>query len=182
MKLKDKLSNWYYGTTVGGWHLEFLLWLDRKRSKPKFLTPGEVQQIIREYSLIDRGVTEMKLKVNSLVRSKNKEEYHKTLSQIENLIDFSKRDPNSAEGKFAEILKQTIVRKNKLGHEQDVITATDRAKMIDKKIQQVYELQEHVVKRNMLRQIRKLRTEGKLEEADKLFKEWADKYGNIKRK
>lgn len=173
-----KFLNWYYSTTLGGLHLEFLLWWDRKNPKPTYyLNPGEVQQIIRQYSLLDRGVTEMKHKVNALVRSKSKEEYHNKLTEIENLVDLAQRDPNSAEGKFAELLKQTVVRKNKLGQEQDVLTATDRAKMIDKKINQVYELQDHVVMRNKLREIRKLRTEGKNEEADKLFKEWNEKYG-----
>lgn len=177
MSLWYKFLNWYYSSTLGGWHLEFLLWWDRKNPEPTYLNFREVQQIIRQYSLLDRGVTEMKMKVNTLVRAKTKEEYHQTLNEIENLIDLAQRDPNSPEAKFAALLKQTAGRKNSLGQEQDVMTATDRAKMIDKKIQNVYELQDHVVMRTMLRNIRKLRTEGKTEEADKLFKEWNEKYG-----
>lgn len=171
MKLKAKILNWYYSTYVGGKHLELLLWLDR-RNDNYYLKPTEVQQIVRQYSLLDKGVKEIKSRVNTLVRSKTKEEYHSALSEIENLIDFAQRDANSAEGQFAELLRRTSVNKN-----IDVVTATDRAKMIDKKIQYVYELQDHVVKRNMLREIRKLRNEGKNAEADKLMQEWQGKYG-----
>lgn len=182
MSLWLKFINWYYSTTLGGLHLEFLLWWDRKNDKPNYLSYREAQQIIRQYSLLDRGVTEMKQKVNLLVRAKSKEEYHAKLSEFDNLIDLAERDPDSAEGKFAALLKQSVVRKNNLGHEQDVITATDRAHMIDKKIQAVKELQEHKAMRDMLRNIRNLRTEGKNKEADILFKEWQIKYGKTKRK
>lgn len=177
-----KFQNWYYSTTLGGWYLEFLLWWDRKNDQPSYLSYRETQQIIRQYSLLDRGVTEMKGKINTLIRARTKEEYHEKLSEIENLISLAERDPDSPEGKFAEILRQTTVRKNNLGNEQDVITATDRARMIDTKIKAVYELQDHKVMRDQLRTIRNLRTEGKNEEADKLMKEWQTKYGKIKRK
>ena len=182
MSLWLRFTNWYYSTTLGGWHLEFLLWWDRKNDKPNYLSYREAQQIIRQYSLLDRGVTEVKQKVNALVRARSKEEYHAKLSEFDNLIDLAERDPDSAEGKFAALLKQTVVRKNNLGQEQDVITATDRARMIDTKIKAVYELQEHKIMRDMLRNIRNLRTEGKNEEANLLFKEWQEKYGKNKRK
>lgn len=177
MMLWYKLQDWYFSTYLGGKHLELLLWWDSKNPTSTYLSTRETNQIIRKYSLIDRGVTEMKQKVNALVQARSKEEYHSKLKEIENLIDLAQRDPNSAEGKFAEFLKQTVARKNKLGNEQDVITATDRARMIDTKIKAVYELQDHKVMREQLRKIRNLRTEGKNEEADKLFKEWNAKYG-----
>lgn len=178
----SELVNWYYSTALGGLHLEFLLWWDQKNEKPSYLSYREAQQIIRQYSLLDRGVTEVKQKVNSLVRARSKEEYHSKLSEISNLVDLAQRDPNSAEGKFAELLKQTVVRKNSLGQEQDVITATDRARMINTKIKAVQELQEHKIMREMLRKIRNLRTEGNNETADLLFKEWQEKYGKSKYK
>lgn len=183
MNLWLKLTNWYYSTALGGRHLEFLLWLDSKRdTRTNYLSYREAQQIIRQYSLVDRGVTEMKSKVNALIRARTKEEYHAKLSEFDNLIDLAERDPDSAEGKFAALLKQTVVRKNSLGQEQDVMTATDRARMIDTKIKAVQELQQHKAMRDMLRSIRNLRTEGRNEEADLLFKEWQEKYGKNKRK
>lgn len=177
MKIWYKFLNWYYSTALGGQHLEFLLWLDRRTSKPKYLTPKEVQQIVRQYSLLDNGVKEVKNKINNLVKARTKEEYRATLSDIENLIDLAQKDTNSAEGQFANFLQQTVVRKGG----QDITSATDRAKMIETKIQAVYELRDHIVMRNKLREIRKLRTEGKNEEADKLFQEWNKIYGNLKR-
>lgn len=169
-----KFIDWYYSTWLGGKHLEFLLWLDTKRKiKVNYLTPGEVQQIVREYSLISRGVVEVKSKVNSLVRARSKEEYRKTLEEIEDLLPLAERDPNSAEGQFANLIRRTYDTKSNI----DVVTATDRAKMVEKKIQAVKELQEHKAQRDMLREVRKLHTEGKKDEADKLFKEWEDKYG-----
>lgn len=172
------LKDWYYSSWLGGKHLEFLLWLDsRKQERNYYLTPQAAQQIIRQYSLLDRGVVEMKGSINKLVMSKSKEEYDALFKEVDNLIDFAAGDSESPQARLADLLRSVHVRKNKEGNEQDVITATDRAKMIEKKIEGVREYQEHVKQRNMLREVRQLRTAGKNEEADKLFKEWQDTYG-----
>lgn len=174
----NKLKDLYYSSWFGGKHLELLLWLDNRKTNTNYLTYKETQQIVRQYSLLNQGVLDMKATINNIVKSKNKEEYHNFLIKKENLISLAEGNENSSKGHLSKILKNIHVNKNKEGHEQDVITATDRAKMIQKKIEFVYELQEHVKQRNMLREIRKLRQTGQKTEADKLFEKWQEIYGN----
>lgn len=175
MSLHLKFKDWFYGTWLGGKYLELLLWLDEVNSTDdiRYLTPKEMAQIIRESSKISEGTVLMKQNINKLVASKDKNEYHKVLSEIDELIQFAQGDDKSVQGHFAAIARQMYVKKGS----QDIVTATDRAKMIDQRIQDMYELQEQRARQGMWRQIRKLRTEGKLIEADKLQEEWMKKYG-----
>jgi len=49
--------------------------------------------------------------------------------------------------------------------------------MLDKRINDTYELHRHIEQRNLLRKARKLRAEGKDDEAQKVEQEWYAKYG-----
>lgn len=175
MSLRLKVKDWFYSTWLGGKYLELLLWVDEvsNRDDIRYLTPKEMAQIIRESSKISEGTVLMKQNINKLVASKSKEEYHKVLSEIDELIQFGKGDDKSAQGHFAAVARQMYVKKGG----QDIVTATDRAKMIDQRIQDMYELQQQRARQGMWRQIRKLRTEGKINEAEQLQEEWMKKYG-----
>ena len=112
-------------------------------------------RIIKEYSLVGEGVKEIKQSVNRIVRSKTKEEYDLILKDIEDLAVLAERDPDSPQAKFAQLLRS----KGSLAKVKDIENDTDRARMIEKRINDMKELQAHREKRNALRAARKAATE-----------------------
>ncbi len=165
----NKLVNWFYTTWVGNLYFEFLLWRDRQndRASLRYLTPKEIQQIVRQYSILGEGVKEVKGKVNKLVESRTKDEYDKVLREIEDMVSLAERDTNDPKAQFT-----TFLRSKMDLTPTDIKNVTDRAKMVDRRIKDMKELQEHKVKRDKLRLARKFRKEGKLEEAAEVEKEF----------
>jgi len=141
---------WFYSSFLGRWYLEFLLLWDRLNTKRERLTPGEISQIIREYSLIGEGVKIMKRNINSTISAKNKEEYHKVLTEVSDLASKAENDPNSSKYKAIESLKSKMDFSNK-----DVKNDTEYAHMIDRRIKDYEDLHTHIAKRNALREARK---------------------------
>lgn len=168
----NKILNWFYRTKLGELYFMILLWLDRRPSKKVYLTPREAAQIIKESSKVTEGLTTVKRKVNELVKSKNKEEYNSVLKELEDIVKLGEaNDPDRA--KFIDILKQTYVKKGNI----DIANNLDKARMLDQKINDMYALQAHIIKRNLLRSIRKQRKEGNEQKAKELEQEFIKKYG-----
>ena len=78
--MKEKIIKWFFHTKIGGLYLEFLLWWDYKfgddapfRSAPDFT----VAQIVRNAQVLAyaRGIKKLKVKINNLAFTKDKEEY-----------------------------------------------------------------------------------------------------------
>lgn len=92
----NKLVNWFYSTWLGGLYFELLLWLDRRNEKKqlRYLTPKEMAQIVRQYSILGEGVKEIKSKVNTLIQSRNKEEYDKVLKEIDDMVVLAELKPD----------------------------------------------------------------------------------------
>jgi len=174
IKIYRKIMDKFYATFLGGFYLEFLLWLDGTRDEKKFLTPKQMAQIVRESNKLAEGTLAMKTKVNALLSSKTKGEYEVRLSEIQDLLPLSEyQDANSTRATYVKFLR-SIGDTTKI---VDVENATDRAKMIDKKIDAVYELQDYNAKRQLAKAIKKHIQEGNQEEADKLRQEFKRKYG-----
>ena len=170
----NKLLTWFFSTSLGGLYFELLLWIDRKKSNPtKYLTPKEMAQIVRESNKTYEGVSKVKKKVNELINSRSSEEYHKALSELEDLTKLSTHEENSSQARFSKLLRSTY----DLAKNRDIITHTDKAKMIDKRIQDMRELWDDKNKRQLLRGIRQARIEGNTQLADKLQTEFNNKYG-----
>lgn len=146
-----KLRDWFYTTKLGEYYFEFLLWLDRRADRPRYLTPKEVSQVIRQYSLLNEGVGAVKQHVNSLIKAKNKEEYNSALKNIEDLAPLASRQGDATREQYANFLREVYVKKGDV----DIATATDKAKMIEQRINDYKELQAHIVKRNAIREARK---------------------------
>ena len=170
-----KLRNWLYSTWIGDLYLSFLIWKDAKTdSGPRFLTPGEAATIIREYSLLTQGVTKAKKTVNALVASKSKEEYHRVLSELNNMIDLSDYDDNDVSRRqFGNVIREISVKKGN----QDIVTPQDKLNMIHQRIEDYKQLHAHQAKRNLMRQLRKARQENNQELAKQLETELREKYG-----
>lgn len=146
-----KLVDWFYTTKLGEYYFEFLLWLDRRNDRPKYLSPKEVAQVTRQYSLLNEGVGAVKQHVNTMIRARNKQEYDSALKNIEDLTVLAHRKDDTARQQYADFLREVCVKKG----EVDIATATDKAKMIEQRINDYKELQEHIVKRKAIREARK---------------------------
>lgn len=177
-KVVSKITNWFYTTWLGDLYFRFLLWRDEhnERNKIRYLTPKEMAQVIRQYSILGEGVKEMKSKVNTLVQSKNKDEYDKVLKEIEDMVTLAEREANDPKAQFVNFLKSNMDLSN-----SDIKTVTDRAKMVNKRINDMYELQADKLKRQLLRNIRKAEQEGNEDLAAKLKTEFKEKYGAARR-
>jgi len=174
MTLRQRLLNYIYSTWVGDLYLRYLIWADAKANVgPRYLTPGEMATVIKEYSLLAEGVTKVKSKVNTLVASRSKEEYHKTLSELENMIDLSDEDNDSARAKFGNIVREISVKKGN----KDIVTPQDKLNMIHQRIEDYKELHAHQAKRTLMRQLRKAKQGNDLEEVKRLETEFQEKYG-----
>lgn len=173
--MMNRLQQWFFTTKLGEWYFELLLWLDRTEDRPtRYLTPREVAQITRQYSLLHKGVEEVKKKVNLLVNSQTAEEYDKVLNELEDLFKLSDYEDNSSEFRMSQLMRSIQVKKGN----KDIVTHTDRARMIQDRIGDYKELQDHKLKRDMMREIRKARKEGNAEKVERLENEWKVKYGN----
>lgn len=173
--MMNKLQHWFFTTKLGEWYFSFLLWLDSKdKVSTKYLTPKEMAQITRQYSLLHKGVKEVKQKVNLLVASKSAEEYDKVLKEMDDLFGLSSYNAGSAEHQMAEVMKTIKAKKGN----KDIVTHTDQAKMVQDRISDYKELQGHVLKRQMMRSIRKAKEEGNKKLLKELETQWRTKYGN----
>jgi hypothetical protein len=170
----NKLLNWFYTTWLGNVYFDLLLWLDRRKDRKQlqYMTPKEIAQVVRQYSMLGEGVKEIKSKVNVLVGSKTKEEYDKTLKELDNLVCLAQREESSPQAQYTNILKSGMDFSN-----SDIKNQTDRAKMVEKRIGDMYELQADKQRRSVIRQIRQAHKQGNTELAIKLQKEWDSKYG-----
>lgn len=169
----NKLLSKFYGSFLGGLYFEFLLWWDRLKTRrnTRFLTPKEISQVVREYSLLNEGVKDLKSKVNNLVNSTSKEAYNNTLSQIEDMLALTEK--KEANTKFVKSLRQISISSGN----RDIVTHTDMAKMIDKRIEDMKELQNDRAKRQLIREIRKARLTNNTDLAKQLEGEFQKKYG-----
>lgn len=169
--------NKFYNSRIGGLYLEVLLWWDYRfgpdapfRASPDFT----VAQIVRNAQMIayTRGMKNLKSKINDLAFTKDKEEYNKVLQEVQNLVALAEEtDPSKI--KRSELLKNMYVYKGG----KDIRNDTEKAKMIQQRIRDFKQLQNHKASRQILREIRQLKKNGKDKEAKELEKEWSTKHG-----
>lgn len=170
----SRVRNWFFSTWLGEQYFNFLLWRDRRADQSvRFLTPQEAVTITRQYSLLYRGVEEVKKEVNKLVNAKTAAEYDNILKGVENMMDFASRAEDSPEARFAQVIRAMKVKKGN----RDIVTHTDQAKMVQDRIGDYKDLQDHVVKRTLMRQIRKARQADDKQLLAQLEQEWKEKYG-----
>lgn len=172
--MMNKVFQWFLTTWAGEYYFRFLLWRDRSSDKSvRYLTPSEAVTITRQYSLLHRGVEEVKREVNKLINAKSAQEYDAVLKGIEDMMNLAQRDENSSEARLADVLRSFKVKKGS----KDIVTHTDHAKMIQGRMEDYRELQSHVERRSLMRQIRKAKQAGNQEQVSQLEKQWKEKYG-----
>jgi hypothetical protein len=150
-KIKNKLVDLFYKSYLGGLYFEILLFVDRVTTKKKFYTPKELAQVVRESSQTIEGVRKIKKAINGAVTSRDsKVNTHEALLMVEDLATLAKRDPSSTQSQTIEFIKNNMDLSN-----SDIKSDTDKAKMVEKRIDDYKQLHEHIVKRNALREARK---------------------------
>lgn len=168
-KVVDKIIRMFYTSYLGNLYFNFLIWWDYYKSKRKpigYSSSAHRIVISATKAAYEQGLRQVKTKVVQAAQAVDGN-YDKALHQIGDVIQLSEKDHKPE----IEILKKMHVKNG-----QDVKNDTDKAKMIDQRIQDYKELHRFKEERLILRQIRKAKTEGNLELADKLTKEWQDKY------
>jgi len=155
--------------------MEFLLWLDELKGPEPVVPHQELHQIIvaAQQFAYREGISNIKKHINSLVKSKTKDEYTNILKGIEDLMVHAKHK-NSSE---KEALTQALYKVYVFTGGKDIKGAKDRAKMIEKRIQHYKELQQDVLKRKLLRQIRVVKKGSDQILLAQLEQEFKEKYG-----
>lgn len=159
IRLRRKLQTLLVNSWFGSLYLNYLIWRQTKENMQKYETAigsKPVNQIIREYNLIAQGVSKVKRTVNNLIGKREAQEYHKVLSTIDNMVDLAQHEEGSGQSELAKITRQIAVKKGNV----DIATPQEKLSMINKRIDDMKELHEHIEKRNKLRQLRKERKNG----------------------
>ena len=151
----NRFLTWFYCTTVGGLYFDFLLWVDRvkfrRENKKKYLNPATKNIVMQMQKIkIAQGVGNIKRKVGELTASSTKEEYEKVLDELKELMPLAE-DNRPELKKMKKALYEVWVFKGG----KDIRSTTDRAKMVDRRIQHYKELHEHKIKREEIRKQRK---------------------------
>lgn len=121
---------------------------------------------------IAEGVIAMKVAINSLLKNKSAKSYDKTLRDIDNLLKYA-QDVGSKQQKTILDLRKSIV----VFKEKDLKSKEDKQKMINIRLNHYNQLHSKKLARDLIRQERQARKAGNSELADKLLKEWKEKYG-----
>ena len=153
--------------------VDYLVWKDSTDEK-RYLTSTEAVQIVKQYSLLGEGVKEFKSKINSLVKSRDAEQYHKTLNEIEDLISLVSLPDNDPKVILTKSLRDIAVKKGN----KDIQTPEEHLKMLQKRVEDMKELHKHKEKREVLRKIRQAKKDGNLELLKQLEEDWKSKCQN----
>ena len=124
--------------------------------------------------LYAEGLASLKRKVNSMVKTGSKEEYHEVLSEINNLVALA-REETPHQKAMRNILKNMYIRRG-----ADIKSKKDKKDMIEERIGHYEELQDYKVERELRKNIRRAHKDGDLELAKQLEEEWKTKYGDKK--
>lgn len=183
-KVSNRVFNWFCSTWLGGKYFELLLWIDSLQGSNDNIDvifgSSSIRSNVKAYKAVlelkeiayREGVSKIKYEINRLVKSKSTEEYHNVLKNIENLMDLAKEtDPKKLE--LMKILRETSI----FTGGKDIKTHTDRAKMVQKRIEDFKELHSHIESRKLMRDIRQAERNGNKELAESLLKQWREKYG-----
>ena len=176
IRLRRKLQTYLVNSWLGGLYLNFLIWRQTKENTQKYQVDAlgrPTGQIIREYSLIAQGVSKVKRTINNMIGKRDAEEYHKTLSKVDNMVDLAKHEEGSGASVLAEVAREIAVKKGNV----DIATPQEKLSMINKRIDDYKELHAHQAKRNLLRQLRKARLENNQELVKQLEQELQEKHG-----
>jgi hypothetical protein len=150
----NKLTTWFYRSIFGEWYLNYLLTRSSKQAEKDinnlFISDfdSETADIIQDSQQYkyQESILHLKKLVNERAKTKS---YDEVLKEIDNLFSLV-TTPNTTEAKIKAIIYSRAV-----GKTTDVKTEKDKVEMVDKRINDYYELQKHVLERQKRRLERK---------------------------
>ena len=171
-KVIDFVKHLFYTSFIGNWYFNFLLWWDRIKFeqdlKINYSSKNKVVLSAKQVAY-EEGIKTIKQRIGSLVEIKSKDEYEKVLSEVKELISLARY-----ENKDADYLYKLYVKKDR-----DIHNNTDKAKMVETRINHYKELQKFNEERELIKQIKKAKKEGDINLSKELEKQWTKKYGRI---
>lgn len=182
MTIFKKVKNWFLGK-----YFQLLLKLDEYDSSTNNShdhdsfgigynnkTNIELNNIVINIQKIAyrEGIGNIKNHVNSIIKAKTPEEYNRVLTEIGDLMEYAK-----APGTELDILKKNLYNLHIKTGGKDIKSNKDKAKMINKRIEDFNELKSHKKKRQLLRDIRQAKVNGDTDLHEKLQKQWREYNG-----
>jgi hypothetical protein len=149
-KLIDKIKHLFYTSYLGLIYFNILLWWDKKKfDKELARRPSNIATKIA-YNAVkasyNEGISKIKGEVAKLIQSRSKDEYERVLNNINDMLSLAQSERKEE----IESLKKVYLYKDK-----DIQNDTDKARMINSRINDYKDLHKHIEKRNKLRKERK---------------------------
>ncbi len=168
LKLKTKIELASYWINI--WWLE-LQFEQEVKSNINFNTTFDPVNAVEAdvERKIDNGIAIMKHAARKAAQSGN-QTLDQALRQVDDMFGLA-REETEEQRKVREIRESIYVFKG-----QDVKTEEDQKKMLDKRIEMYYDLQNKKLQRQLSSAIRKAKQEGNEELHNKLLEEWNGKY------
>lgn len=180
-KFIDRMLRFFYTTKVGEYYIYILLWYDnlKFRKEVKNRSNAYAAKIVANATQMayEEGIRVVRTKVKRALKSYDEEEFDKTLKSFgEGLINLADGTKNSGDVIRAEILWKAYVKPST----KDVVSESDRAKMVQERISDYIELRNHKLKRDLLRKIRKAWSDGNEALAQELQREFNERFSRSK--
>ncbi len=168
-----KLISWFYTTKLGQWWLEKQA-LKKHKELEATLNGLTVKENVSLYfdstqHKYQEGISNVKRKINDEVKIKNFENYNLSLKNKE-LIELAK-DETVEQANFRRMMEKIFVHKD-----VDVKDQVEKFEMIEKRIDDFYELQRYNEERQLLKNIRSAKRKGDLQLAERLTNDWKQKF------
>lgn len=114
------------------------------------------------------GIYNLKRSINSKVKSKSKDEYHKVLSNAKELISLG-----TVETKNQKLIRETLT-------SICALPEISKKEIINKRIEHYKEFHKYKEQRDLIKRIKQAKKQGDEKLALELEKEWRDNYGEIR--
>lgn len=114
------------------------------------------------------GLANLKRSINSKVKSRNKDEYHRVLSDVKELVALGR-----VETKTQRMIRETLTSICKLPE-------VNRKEMINQRIEHYEELHKYKEQRELIKKAKQARKEGDIELAEQLETKWREQNGQVR--
>jgi len=181
VRVPKKIRSIFYNSFLGEIYIRIVLWWDYRkfRLELKRRPPREAASIVMSMSQMyyTEGLRGMRDKVHKLVNTKDSEEFDKGMKELDDFIALADNTKNKGDIEAAKLWKVMLVNTG-----ADIKNEEAKTRMIQGRIADYKELQNYKLEKNFIRNIKTARESGNSKLADKLEKEWHEKFRRSKRK
>jgi len=179
--MKRELQAWFFRSILGEVYIRTILWWDYRqfrkglKRRPNLETAKLVMSMSQTY--YTEGLKAVRSKIQTLVNTKDPEKFDADMKKLNELLSLADGSKSAGEIKDIEYLKALLMRRG-----VDIKTPEDKERMIESRIMHYKELQNHKLEREFISKIKIARRSGNEKLANKLEKEWHEKFRRDKRK